>query len=344
MVDIAGTELTADDERVLSHPLVGSVLLFTRNYRDPVQLTALTASIRALRTPALLIAVDHEGGRVQRFRDGFTRLPAARVLGRIFDADERDALTLARSIAWLMAAELRAVGVDFSFAPCVDLDFGVSEIIGDRSFHADPDSVSALAVATVAGMREAGMAAVAKHFPGHGAVVADSHTALPVDRREFADLEADIRPYRLLIGNNVAGIMAAHVVFPAVDALPASLSPRWITGVLRGELGFHGCVFADDLSMAGAAAFGDVVAITRLALSAGCDVLPICNARHSVESVLSQVGEDIVSPASQARLVRMRARGEEPLDLRSDRRWQETATRIAGLSSTPPLILTEGQR
>jgi len=242
-----------------------------------------------------------------------------------------------------MAAELRAVGVDFSFAPCVDLDFGVSEIIGDRSFHADPDSVAALAVATVAGMREAGMAAVAKHFPGHGAVVADSHTALPVDRREYADLEADIRPYRPLIGNNVAGVMAAHVVFPAVDALPASLSPRWITGVLRGELGFHGCVFADDLSMAGATAFGDVVAITRLALSAGCDVLPICNDRHSVESVLSQFGPDVISPASQARLVRMRARGEEPLDLRSDRRWQETAARIASLSATPPLILTEGQ-
>jgi beta-N-acetylhexosaminidase len=343
MVDIAGTELTADDERVLSHPLVGSVLLFTRNYRDPAQLTALTAAIRALRSPALLIAVDHEGGRVQRFRDGFTRLPPARALGRRFDEDKRDALSLAQSVAWLLAAELRVVGVDFSFAPCVDLDFGVSEIIGDRAFHGDPDTVGALAVATVAGLREAGMAAVAKHFPGHGAVVADSHIALPVDRREFADLEADIRPYRSLIGNNLAGVMAAHVVFPAVDALPASLSHRWITEVLRGELGFHGCVFADDLTMAGAAAFGDVVARTRLALSAGCDVLPICNDRHSVKSVLSHFGPDDISPASQARLVRMRARGDAPKDLRSDRHWQDTAARIASLSSTPPLVLTEGQ-
>jgi beta-N-acetylhexosaminidase len=344
MVDIAGTELSADDARVLAHPLIGSVLLFTRNYRDPSQLAALTAAIRALRTPHLLIAVDHEGGRVQRFREGFTRLPAVRLLGRVYDENRRDALALAQSIGWLMAAELRAAGVDFSFAPCVDLDYGVSEIIGDRAFHGDPDAVAALAVATLSGMREAGMAAVAKHFPGHGAVVADSHVALPVDRREFADLEADIRPYRPLIDNNLAGIMAAHVVFPAIDALPASLSRHWITGILRGELGFHGCVFADDLSMAGAAAFGDVLSRAELAFAAGCDVLPICNDRHSVELVLGRFGTDLGSAASQARLVRMRARGEVPADLRSTRHWQETAARIAGLSTPPPpLVLTEGQ-
>ena len=343
MVDIAGTELSAEDIRLLEHPLVGSVLLFTRNYRDPAQVAALTASIRAVRTPHLLIAVDHEGGRVQRFREGFTRLPAMRLLGRRYDEDKRDALGLAQSVGWLLAAELRAVGVDFSFAPCVDLDYGVSEIIGDRAFHSDPDTVAALAVALLSGMREAGMPAIAKHFPGHGAVVADSHVALPVDRREFADLEADIRPYRPLIDNNVAGIMAALVVFPAVDALPASLSHRWITGVLRGEMGFHGCVFADDLSMAGAAAFGDVVARTELALAAGCDVLPICNDRHSVELVLKAFGTTVGSAASQARMVRMRARGEAPADLHGNRRWQETASRIAGLSVIPPLVLTEGQ-
>jgi len=343
MVDIAGTELSADDVRVLSHPMVGSVLLFSRNYSNPAQVSALTAAIRALRTPHLLIAVDHEGGRVQRFREGFTRLPAARVLGRRLDEDRRDALKLAQAVGWLMASELRAVGVDFSFAPCVDLDYGVSEIIGDRAFHSDPDSVAALGVATMSGMREAGMPAIAKHFPGHGAVVADSHIALPVDRREFADLEADIRPYRLLIDNNLPGIMAAHVVFPAVDALPASLSQRWISGVLRGELGFHGCVFADDLSMAGAAAFGDVVARARLALAAGCDVLPICNDRHSVELVLDALGTNVGSAASQARLVRMRARGAAPAALHENRLWQETAARIAALSVIPPLVLTEGQ-
>ena len=343
MVDIAGTELCAEDVRVLSHPLVGSVILFTRNYRDPAQLAALTAAIRALRTPHLLVAVDQEGGRVQRFREGFTRLPAMRLLGRRFDEDKRDAVGLAQSVGWLMASELRAVGVDFSFAPCVDLDYGVSEVIGDRALHSDPDAVAALAVAILTGMREAGMPAIGKHFPGHGAVVADSHVTLPVDRREFVDLEADLRPYRPLIDNNVAGIMAAHVVYPAVDALPASLSQRWINGVLRGEMGFHGCVFADDLSMAGAAAFGDVIARAKLALAAGCDVLPICNARHSVELVLEALGANVGSAASQARLVRMRARGEVPADLRGNRRWRETASRIAGLSVIPPLVLTEGQ-
>jgi beta-N-acetylhexosaminidase len=266
-----------------------------------------------------------------------------RLLGRRFDEDRRDALALAQSVGWLMASELRAVGVDFSFAPCVDLDYGVSEVIGDRAFHRDPDTVAALAVAVLSGMREAGMPAIAKHFPGHGAVVADSHVALPVDRREFADLEADMRPYRPLIDNNVAGIMAAHVVFPAVDALPASLSQRWITGVLRAEMGFHGCVFADDLSMAGAAAFGDVIARSRLASAAGCDVLLICNDRPSVELVLEAFGANVGSAASQARLVRMRARGEAPADLRATPRWQETAARIAGLSVIPPLVLTEGQ-
>jgi len=344
MVDIAGTELSDEDTRVLAHPLVGSVLLFSRNYTDPQQIAALTEAIRAVRSPHLLIAVDHEGGRVQRFREGFTRLPAARLLGRQYDEDRRDGLALAQSVGWLLASELRAVGVDFSFAPCADLDYGVSEIIGDRAFHSDPDSVAALAVATLSGMREAGMAAVAKHFPGHGAVVADSHVALPVDRREFADLEGDIRPYRPLIDNNVPGIMAAHVVFPAIDALPASLSKRWITGVLRGELGFHGCVFADDLSMAGAVAFGNVVERAELAIAAGCDVLPICNDRHSVELALDRLGADAVSAASQARLVRMRARGEAPADLHGNRHWQETAARIAALRTPPPpLVLTEGE-
>jgi beta-N-acetylhexosaminidase len=342
MVDIAGTELTPEDIEVLSHPLVGSVILFSRNYRDVAQVSSLTAAIRAVRTPSLLVAVDHEGGRVQRFRDGFTRLPPLRSLGRRYDEDRREGLSLAHAAGWLMAIELRAVGVDFSFAPCVDLDYGVSEIIGDRAFHRDPDAVAALAVAYISGMREAGMAATAKHFPGHGAVIADSHVALPVDRRNFVDLEPDIRPYRLLIENHLAGVMGAHVVFPAVDPLPASLSKRWISGVLRGDLGFHGCVFADDLTMAGAAAFGGVIERAELAFAAGCDVLPICNDRQAVKSVLNHFGPDLGSPASQARVVRMRARGEAPVNLGADRQWQQTVMLIAGLSATPPLVLTEG--
>lgn len=343
MVDIAGPELSPDDLDVLHHPLVGSVILFTRNYRNPQQISTLCRTIRELRSPQLLIAVDHEGGRVQRFRDGFTRLPAARLLGRRFDEDTHEARRAAHSIGWLMAAELRSVGVDFSFAPCVDLDYGVSEIIGDRAYHRDPEAVAALAASCLAGMREAGMASVAKHFPGHGAVIADSHIALPVDRREFADMEPDLRPYRLLIENQLPGVMAAHVEYPAVDARPASLSRRWITDVLRGTLGFHGCVFADDLSMAGAAAFGDVATRARLALEAGCDVLPICNDRQAVRTVLRSVDPEAVTPASQARLVRMRARGDPPADLPNSAAWQAAAARIADLTAAPPLVLTEGQ-
>jgi beta-N-acetylhexosaminidase len=240
-----------------------------------------------------------------------------------------------------MASELRAVGVDFSFAPCVDLDHGVSEIIGDRSFHRDPASVAALAAAYVLGMRDAGMAAIAKHFPGHGAVVADSHVALPVDRRELADLEDDMHPYRLLIDNHLAGVMAAHVVYPSIDVLPASLSRRWISDILRVDMKFHGCVFADDLSMAGAVAFGDVVERTQLAHAAGCDMLPICNDRVAVATVLDRFRPGEAAPASQARLVRMRARGEPPTEIRTDPRWRDTVRRITELAAAPPLVLTE---
>ena len=341
MVDVAGTGLTPEDREVLAHPLVGSVLLFSRNYRSREQLSALTAEIRAVRNPALLIAVDHEGGRVQRFREGFTRLPAARLLGHRFEEDRRDGLALARSTAWVLARELREVGVDFSFTPCIDLDYGVSEIIGDRAFHRDPDVVGALAVATLAGLRDAGMAAVAKHFPGHGAVVADSHLALPVDRREFVDLEPDLRPYRVLIENQLPAVMAAHVVFPAVDEWPASLSRRWINDLLRRSLGFHGCVFADDLSMAGAAAVGDILERAHRALAAGCDVLPVCNDRAAVEQLLGRLHIDLVNPASQARLVRMRARGELSGPREQDPAWAEAVARIAQLGAAPPLVLTE---
>jgi beta-N-acetylhexosaminidase len=343
MVDLAGTELTLEDIDVLRHPLVGSVILFARNYQNPQQITTLCGAIRAVRAPHLLIAVDQEGGRVQRFREGFTRLPAVRLLGRRFDADRREGLLAAHSVGWLMAAELRSVGVDFSFAPCVDLDYGLSEVIGDRAFHSDPDAAGALAAAYLAGMREAGMAAVAKHFPGHGAVTADSHVALPVDRRELADMEPDLRPYRLLIDNQLAGIMAAHVEYPAVDALPASLSKRWISEILRGSLGFHGCVFTDDLTMAGAAAFGPPPERVRRAAEAGCDVLMICNDRPAVLAVLQSVEPDISTPASQARLVRMRARGSPAVDLAADIRRNEALATIAGLSAAPPLVLTEGQ-
>jgi beta-N-acetylhexosaminidase len=340
MIDVAGQELTPEDREVLAHPLVGSVILFTRNYADPAQLAALVAAIRAVRSPPLLVAVDHEGGRVQRFRQGFSVLPPMRRVGQEYELDARQGVAMAKALAWLMAAELRAVGIDFSFAPCVDLDYGVSEVIGDRAFHSEAEVVAKLALAAVAGMREAGMAATAKHFPGHGAVVADSHLALPVDRRELADLNADLTPYRRLIPNGLAGVMMAHVLFPAVDSVPASFSRRWVTDVLRGELGFRGVVFADDLTMEGASAVGGIVERAEAALAAGCDVLPVCNRRDSVLALLDGL-RSVPGPASQARIRMMRGReapGREAL-MGSDT-WKQCREWLARCDRPPELTLT----
>ena len=332
MVDVAGTELTPADVQLLRHPLIGSVILFARNYANPQQLTQLTQQIRAVRNPPLLIAVDQEGGRVQRFREGFSALPPASHLGHAYDLDARAGLAMARSLGWLMAAEVLACGVDFSFAPCVDLDYGVSSVIGNRALHKQADAVSQLAIAYSHGMRDAGMAATAKHFPGHGAVVADSHLALPTDRRELADLTTDLMPYRRLMDNGLLGVMVAHVLFPAVDTVPASFSKVWVQGVLRRELRFSGCVFADDLTMGGAAAVGDLYHRAQQALAAGCDVLPVCNDRAGVESLLGLLQVEMHA-ASHLRLVRMRGRHGYSLEaLRSTANWrtaQEWLTRDA---------------
>jgi beta-N-acetylhexosaminidase len=320
MVDVAGTALDAEEREMLRHPLIGSVILFTRNYSDPQQLAALVAEIHSLRSPPLIVGVDHEGGRVQRFRSGFSVLPSARRIGHEYDADAKAGLALARELGWLMAVELRGVGIDLSFAPCVDLDYGVSEVIGDRAFHARPAAVGELAVAYMHGMR-------------------DAHHAVPVDRRALEDLEPDLAPYRLLIANGIAGIMVAHVVFPAVDSLPASVSRRWVRGVLRDELRFQGVVFTDDLSMQGAAAAGDVVTRAQLALDAGCDVLPVCNQRASVMALLDGLKEK-PDPASSLRLVRLRGRG--PADytaLRVDERWQRSQQTLARCAAPPSLQL-----
>ena len=339
MVDLEGTVLQPEEREILQHPLVGSVILFARNYADPEQLSRLVADIHAARSPALVVGVDHEGGRVQRFREGFSRLPPARRIGHEHDADARAGLALAREMGWLMAAELRAHGVDLSFAPCVDLDYGVSEVIGERAFHARPEVVAELAVAYQSGMRAAGMAATAKHFPGHGAVVADSHHALPVDRRTLVDLEPDIAPYRLLIANGLAGVMVAHVLYPEVDDVPASASQRWIRGVLRGDLGFQGVVFADDLSMAGAAAVGGIVERATRALAAGCDVLPVCNHRPSVVALLDgwQAAPD---PVAALRRVRLRGKAHPgPVELRASERWQSAQQALARCAAPPDLKL-----
>ena len=343
MVDVAGTELSSEDLEVLGDPLVGSVILFTRNYRNPQQISELCGAIREVRNPPLLIAVDHEGGRVQRFREGFTRLPPVRSLGRRYDEDRRDAQRKAHVLGWLMAAELRAVGVDFSFAPCVDLDYGLSEIIGDRAFHRDPAAVSALATAYMAGMREAGMAAVAKHFPGHGAVGRTRIWRCPSIAGRSWTWSATSRR----IGRS------SRISFPAswphTSSIRRSIPCRRAcrsagsTEILRGTLGFHGCVFADDLTMAGVAAFGDPLGSARRALAAGCDVLPICNDRPAVLQVLDGLEADAAPAAAQARLVRMRARGETPVNLSSGAPWREAVAVVQALAAAPPLVLTEGQ-
>lgn len=339
MVDVQGTQLDAEEREILRHPLVGSVILFARNYTDPQQLTRLVAEIHAVRSPPLIVAVDQEGGRVQRFRPGFSRLPALRRIGHEYDVDHRAGCALARQLGWLMAAELRAHGVDLSFAPCADLDYGVSEVIGDRAFHRRGHAVGELAVAYMHGMREAGMAAVAKHFPGHGAVVADSHHALPIDRRSLPDLRDDLAPYRVLIANGLPAVMAAHVLFPEVDAVPASVSPRWIKGILRGELNFQGAVFTDDLSMKGAAVAGDVVQRARLALEAGCDVLPVCNRRASVIRLLDELGDGHGS-SSALRLVRLRGRpGPSRDELLASNTWKECQESLQRCDAPPTLKL-----
>lgn len=342
MADVAGIALEPQDRELLAHPQVGSVILFARNYEGVEQLTRLVAEIHAIRSPPLLVAVDQEGGRVQRFRAGFTRLPPLREIGRRYSASPALGVALARQLGWLMAAELRATGVDLSLAPCVDLDYGVSQAIGDRALHADADAVGELAVAYMLGMRDAGMAATAKHFPGHGAVAADSHVALPVDRRQWSDIEADLAPYRRLMANGLPAVMAAHVVCPEVDPLPASLSPRWIDGILRGELGFQGAVFADDLSMAGAASFGDVTARAEQALQAGCDVLPVCNDRAAVIRLLETLRTPI-NPVSRLRLVRLHGRDAAPVALARDPRWQAAVSAARECVERPILRLDGGR-
>jgi beta-N-acetylhexosaminidase len=342
MVDIAGTELTAADREVMAHPLIGSVILFSRNYLDRAQLHRLIGQIHSVRTPALLIAVDQEGGRVQRFRSGFSALPPLRRIGQTYDGDPQQGLAMARALGWLMAAELLAGGLDFSFAPCVDLDYGLSEIIGDRAFHARASVVATLAVAYMHGMRDAGMAATAKHFPGHGAVVADSHMALPVDRRELIDMDEELLPYRRLIANGLPAIMVAHVLFPAVDAVPASFSQRWITQELRHGLQFGGLVFADDLTMAGAASVGDLPTRAQRALAAGCDVVPICNDRAGLERLLDEL-EPHSDPASQLRLIRMRGRKQPGFEtLEASAAWRSAREWLARSAAKPELKFEPG--
>ena len=308
-VGVEGTSLTATDRERLMHPLVGIVILFSANYETPGQLIRLCREIHALRDPPLLIAVDHEGGRVQRFRDGFTRLPPMRRLGDLWDCDVLLACRVAASLGYLMGAELRAHGVDMTFAPVLDVDHGRSTVIGDRALHSDPRIVSMLAAHLTHGLLIAGVANCGKHFPGHGWAEADSHTALPVDSRGPSEIiKNDAAPY-LWLGPMLAGVMPAHVVYTQIDRRPAGFSRVWIEKVLRGELRFTGAVFSDDLLMAGAGAAGSVAERAGSALEAGCDFALVCNDTAAMDQVLDAVRWTRTAEFD-ARLARLQPRGQ----------------------------------
>jgi beta-N-acetylhexosaminidase len=292
-LDVVGLELNAEDRRRILHPLTGGVILFGRNFANRKQLTKLTAAIKKLR-PDVLISIDHEGGRVQRAKtDGFTHLPAMRKLGELWSAKNKSkhpaesaaiAMAAATACGYVLATELRACGVDFSFTPVLDLDYGRSGVIGDRSFSRDPQIVFALSKSLNEGLHLAGMANCGKHFPGHGWAEADSHVAIPVDERSMEEIETDMQPYHEL---SLDAVMPAHVIYPVLDERPAGFSPRWLEK-LRLECQFDGIIFSDDLSMEGASVAGSIVDRANAAWDAGCDVLLVCNKPDFVDELLAE--------------------------------------------------------
>jgi beta-N-acetylhexosaminidase len=289
VLDVEGCALSPVDRDRLLHPLVGGVILFSRNFSDCATLTALTTEIHALRTPALVISVDHEGGRVQRFRNGFTAIPAMRTLGELWDRDVAAAAAEAHRLGRVLATEIRAHGVDYSYTPVLDLDFGSSSVIGDRALHGNPNAVAHLASSLCRGLRAGGCAAVGKHFPGHGFVVADSHVAVPIDERPLEALLADdLIPFGVLAADGLEAVMPAHVIYPAVDSMPAGFSRVWLQEILRGRLRFDGMIFSDDLGMAGAHTVGDIVARAEAAVAAGCDMVLTCNDPAAADELLSR--------------------------------------------------------
>ncbi|MCK5725586.1 MAG: beta-N-acetylhexosaminidase [Thiotrichaceae bacterium] len=304
--DLNGCELTAEEREILQHPMIGGVVLFTRNYHSTEQLQHLIDTIRKSNSKELLISVDHEGGRVQRFRKGFTELPALARLGECYDENPKKAMLLAKAHGWLMATELLASGVDFSFAPVLDLNYGVSDVIGDRAFHQDSTVVTELAIPYIEAMKVAGMSATIKHFPGHGAIKADSHHAIPIDARSLEEITAqDMQPFMALVNAGAAAVMPAHVNYPLVDDNPAGFSTVWLQDILRQQLGFNGVIFSDDLTMEAASVAGSYSARAEAAVHAGCDMILACNDRAGIVDILDNAQLE-VSSQSIERLQRMR--------------------------------------
>jgi beta-N-acetylhexosaminidase len=322
--DLHGFELDAEERELLQHPLIGGVIFFARNFDSPKQITDLCRHIRMVRKKPILLTVDQEGGRVQRFRNGFIRLPSMGQLGKVYLDSPETGLGLASVCGWMMAAELLAVGVDLSFAPVLDLDKGVSTVIGDRAFDRRPDVVMALAKALTQGMREAGMAAVSKHFPGHGSVAVDSHLDLPEDKRAFEQIAADdLIPFAEMIESGIEGVMAAHILFSAVDDKPVGFSSYWLQDVLRKQLAFSGLVFSDALDMHGADVAGGFPERVKMALEAGCDMALICNNRDSVIKTLDGLPADY-RPVSEEKFRKVQADFTRiALPLKNSAVWQE---------------------
>lgn len=311
MLDIAGVELDQEDHELLCHPSVGGVILFTRNFESMEQLVLLVDSIHAIRSPQLLVAIDHEGGRVQRFREHFTQLPAAAKFGKLYDHDPAIARDTAYAAGWILATELRSVDIDFSFAPVLDLDYSISEVIGDRAFHQSPEIVARIGAVFMRGMNDAGMAATGKHFPGHGAVAVDSHKEIPIDARDYSTIfQSDILVFQRLIDQGLAAVMPAHIIYSNVDKFPAGYSTFWLKQVLRERLGFSGMIFSDDLSMKGASTVGDSYSDrANQALQAGCDMVLVCNNRAAaIEAV--DANHYHHNPIAHMRYARMQGRNK----------------------------------
>jgi len=328
MLDLAGTELSELERQQLQAPEVGGLILFARNYVSPEQLAKLMQDIRGVRAD-ILVAVDHEGGRVQRFREGFTVLPPMSVLGRHWQQEPTRAIAWAHELGWLLATELRQYDIDISFAPVLDLDWGNSSVIGDRAFSAGHEAVTELAGGLMAGMHEAGMAATGKHFPGHGWVQADSHLELPIDTRSFADIEADdLQPFTALISRGLDAVMPAHVIYKQACSAPAGFSRFWLQQVLRQRLHFDGVIFSDDLTMEGAGYAGDFTQRCDLALEAGCDMVLVCNDPEAATQVLQHLQQSGVKASE--RLQRMRGRAVAEVDQERLAQARNLAAQLAG--------------
>ncbi|MGZ5660631.1 MAG: beta-N-acetylhexosaminidase [Usitatibacter sp.] len=335
MVDVAGLELTPDDIERLQHPQVGGAILFARNFAAPLQLIQLAHSIRELRSPQLLVCVDHEGGRVQRFRHGFTAIPAMTELGKLWDRDPAQALAAARGCGFVIASELQAHGVDFSFTPVLDVDYGESSVIGDRALHHDPHTVAVLAEALQAGLNAAGMSSVGKHFPGHGYVRADSHLEVPVDERTLTEISAsDLIPFQRMARSGMGGMMPAHVVYPKVDSKPAGFSSVWLQKILREKLGFDGLIFSDDLSMEGASTAGGVMARANAALNAGCDMVLLCNDPRAQDTLLEGLERRPIAASLAKRLEKMRGKAISTVALKANAAYLAATENLARIRST----------